>query len=94
MIIKLWLIINNVFIFYRYLVCERQKQRNQYCPSTATVSANLNDNRIRLGFYHDHPPRVIDLNVPFLRETIGERGIDPAVTTSFMRTLYNNEIIK
>ncbi|CAI6357035.1 unnamed protein product [Macrosiphum euphorbiae] len=76
-----------------YLVCERQKQRNQYCPSTATVSANLNDNRIRLGFYHDHPPRVIDLNVPFLRETIGERGIDPAVTTSFMRTLYNNEII-
>ncbi|CAI6361772.1 unnamed protein product [Macrosiphum euphorbiae] len=48
-----------------YLVCERQKQRNQYCPSTATVSANLNDNRIRLGFYPDHPPRVIDLNVPF-----------------------------
>jgi len=32
--------------------------------------------------------------MPFLRETIGERGIEPAVTTSFMRTLYNNEIIK
>lgn len=76
-----------------YLVCERQKKRNQYCPSTAIVSTNLNDNRIHLGYYHDHQPGVIDLNVPFLRETIGERGIDPAVTTSFMRTLYNNEII-
>jgi len=82
-------------MFYRYLVCERQKKRNQYCPSTATVSTNFNDNRIHLGYYlHDHQPGVIDLNVPFLRETIGERGIDPVVTTSFMRTLYNNEIIK
>ncbi|CAI6343719.1 unnamed protein product [Macrosiphum euphorbiae] len=75
-----------------YLVCERQKKRNQYCPSTATVSTNLNDNRIHLGYYQHYQPGVIDLNVPFLRETIGERGIDPAVT-SFMRTLYSNEII-
>ncbi|XP_060858630.1 uncharacterized protein LOC132935997 [Metopolophium dirhodum] len=76
-----------------YLVCERQKKRNQYCPSTATVSTNLNDNRIHLWYYHNLQSGVIDLNLPFLRETIGERGIDPAVTTSFMRTLYNNEII-
>ncbi|KAL4103818.1 hypothetical protein QTP88_019153 [Uroleucon formosanum] len=76
-----------------YLVCKRQKKRNHFCPSTVTVSTNYNDNRIRLGNYHDHEPGVIDLNVPFLREAISERGIDPAVTTSFMRTLYNNEII-
>ncbi|XP_060857293.1 uncharacterized protein LOC132934900 isoform X3 [Metopolophium dirhodum] len=76
-----------------YLVCERQKKRNQYCHSTATVSTDLRDNRIHLQNYHDHQPAEIDLNVPFLREAIGERGIDPAVTTSFMRTLYNNEII-
>ncbi|KAL4119677.1 hypothetical protein QTP88_012467 [Uroleucon formosanum] len=36
---------------------------------------------IHLGYYHDHQPGVIDLNLPFLRETISERGIDPAVST-------------
>ncbi|KAL4148349.1 hypothetical protein QTP88_002613 [Uroleucon formosanum] len=55
------------------------KKRNQYCPFTASVNTNLNDNRIHLGYYHDH------------QETIGDRGIDPAIT-SFIRTLYNNEI--
>lgn len=85
--------INNIN-FYRYLVCELQKNRGQFCPSTASVSIDQRDNRIVLRRPHDHEPREINLHVPFLREAIGEGGIDQTVSTTFTRTLYNNEIVK
>lgn len=79
---------------HRYLVCERQKNRVQFCFCTASVSTNDKDNRIILRRPHDHKPSVIDLNLPFLREAIGEKGIDPTIITSLPKTLYDNEIMK
>lgn len=67
--------------------------RKVYCRCTAVISTDFKDNRIHLRNYHDHPPKKIDLNLPFLREAIGERGIDPVVT-SFTKTLYDNEIMR
>lgn len=79
---------------FRYLVCERQKMRNEFCPCTAIVSTDLGDNRIHLRNRHDHQPREIDLHMPFLREAIGQSGIDQSITSTFVRTLYNNESIR
>ncbi|XP_025205737.1 uncharacterized protein LOC112602037 [Melanaphis sacchari] len=78
-----------------YLVCERQKSRyHEYCPCTASVSTELIDNRIKVRHQHNHGPADIDLHVPFLREAIGARSIDPENMSVSVRTAYNNAIVQ
>jgi len=48
------------------------------------------DNRIFLLNPHNHQPIDIDLNVPYLREAISNRGLDRTNTTESVRTIYNN----
>lgn len=77
------------------LVCERQKNRTHpICFGTASVSRNIMDNRLLLLNPHNHQPSDIDLHVPYLREAIGNRGLDRTNTTASVRTIYNNEIIQ
>jgi len=78
-----------------YLVCERQKSRlHNYCPCTASVSTEHVDNRIRVRNQHNHGPADINMHVPFLREAIGARGIDPENMSVSVRTAYNNAIVQ
>lgn len=78
------------------LICERQKNPSRpMCHGTASVSRfNEMDNRIVLGNPHNHEPAEIDLQVPFLRNTLSEKSIDPTITSTSIRTLYNSEIVK
>ncbi|XP_029345894.1 uncharacterized protein LOC100570441 [Acyrthosiphon pisum] len=77
-----------------YLVCERQKSKlHEYCLCTASVSTQV-DNRIRIRNRHNHRPADINLHVPFLREAIGARGIDPENMSVSVRTVYNNAIVQ
>jgi hypothetical protein len=78
-----------------YLVCERQKSRlYEFCPCTGSVSADLIDNRIRIRHQHNHEPADINLDVPFLREAISTRAIDPENMSVSVRTVYNNTIVQ
>lgn len=78
------------------LICERKKNPSRpMCHGTASVSRfNEMDNRIALGNPHNHEPAEIDLNVPFLRNSLSERALDPTITTTSIRTLYNSEIVR
>ncbi|KAE9524085.1 hypothetical protein AGLY_015450 [Aphis glycines] len=78
-----------------YLVCERQKNRfYEFCPCTASVSAELIDNRIRIRQRHNNEPADINVHVPFLREAIGARAIDPENMSVSVRTVYNDAIVQ
>ncbi|XP_060868551.1 uncharacterized protein LOC132943527 [Metopolophium dirhodum] len=78
-----------------YLVCERQKSGlYEYCPCTASVSTEVIDNIIRVRNRHNHRPADINLHVPFLREAIGAKGIDPENMSVSVRTVYNNAIVQ
>jgi hypothetical protein len=77
------------------LVCERKPPRMHHrCFGTASISIDMMDNRITVRNPHNHQPDQIDLNVPFLRAAITERGLDQTNTTASVRTIYNNEIIQ
>ncbi|CAH1715825.1 unnamed protein product [Aphis gossypii] len=77
------------------LVCERQKNPNRpICHGSASISRNEMDNQILIVVPHNHEPNEIDLNVPFLRNALGERAIDRTITTPSIRGLYNSEIIR
>lgn len=78
------------------LICERQRNPSRpMCHGTASVSRfNEMDNRIVIGNPHNHEPAEIDLNVPFLRNALSERALDPTATTSSIRNLYNSEIVR
>lgn len=77
------------------LVCERQKNPNRLiCHGSASISRNEMDNQILIVVPHNHEPNEIDLNVPFLRNALGERAIDRTITTPSIRGLYNSEITK
>ena len=77
------------------LICERQKnRRHPMCYGTASVSRDIMDNRLSLINPHNHRADNIDLHVPYLREAIGNKGLDPTNTTASVRTIYNNEIIQ
>jgi len=78
-----------------YLECERQKsQLHDYCNCTATVSTELVGNMIKVRNQHNHGPVDINLHVPFLREAIGARGIDPENMSVSVRTVYNNAFVQ
>ncbi|XP_060878644.1 uncharacterized protein LOC132951000 [Metopolophium dirhodum] len=77
------------------LVCERQKnRRHPMCYGTASVNRDIMDNRLSLINPHNHRADDIDFHVPYLREAIGNKGLDPTNTTASVRTIYNNEIIQ
>lgn len=61
---------------------------------TASISRNEMDNHILIVNPHNHQPDDIDLNVPFLRNALGERAVDRSITTPSTRGLYNSEIIR
>lgn len=62
-----------------------------WCPATAKIET---DNTFHLKNQHNHRPEERNLDVPFLRAAIGERGIQPTYTSVSVRGLYNQEIIK
>jgi len=52
------------------------------------------DNQLSIVTPHNHHPEAIDLDVPFLRNALGEKAVDRTTTTPSIRSLYNSEIIK
>ncbi|CAI6371232.1 unnamed protein product [Macrosiphum euphorbiae] len=78
------------------LICElRKNPRGDFmCHGSASISINERDNRLRIVTDHNHDPEAINLDVPFLRNALGERAVDRTVTTPSVRGLYNSEIIK
>lgn len=77
------------------LICELEKKVNRrICHGTASISRNEMDNHILIVNPHNHEPGDIDLNVPFLRNALGERAVDRTITTQSIRRLYNSEIIR
>lgn len=74
------------------LICERQRNRSRpMCHGTASISKDESDKRISIGTPHNHDPEIIDLNVPLLRDALGERCLDP-IRTQSVRSIYNSEI--
>lgn len=77
------------------LVCERQRNPSHpRCHGSASISRNEMDNRISIKTAHNHEPEALDLDVPFLRNALGEKGVDRTSTTTSIRGLYNREIIR
>ncbi|CAI6354898.1 unnamed protein product [Macrosiphum euphorbiae] len=78
------------------LICDlRKNPRGDFmCHGSASISINERDNRLRIVTDHNHDPEAINLDVPFLRNALGERAVDRTVTTPSVRGLYNSEIIK
>jgi len=60
---------------------------------TASVSRDIMENRISLINPYNHCPNDIDLHVPY-KEAIGNSGLDPTNSSTSVRTIYNNEIIR
>jgi len=52
------------------------------------------DSQLHIVTPHNHDPEAIDLDVPFLRNALGERAVDRTITTPSLRGLYNSEIIR
>jgi len=75
------------------LVCENQKNRAEFCPTTAIISADMNENRIRTNLNHNHNPPVVDIPMVHLRRSIGMAGINSGKMSNSIRNIYNNEII-
>ncbi|CAI6351644.1 unnamed protein product [Macrosiphum euphorbiae] len=76
------------------LICERQRNPSRrMCHGTASINKDETDKRISIGTPHNHDPPVIDLNVPLLRDALGERCLDP-IRTESVRSIYNSEIIR
>jgi len=76
------------------LICERQRNRSRpMCHGTAYINKDETDNRITIGTPHNHEPQLIDMNVPLLRDALGERCLDP-IRTQSVRSIYNSEIIR
>jgi len=63
------------------------------CHVSASISRNERDNRLSIETHHNHNPEAIDLDVPFLRNALGERAVDRTITIPSLRGLYNSEII-
>ncbi|XP_050061830.1 uncharacterized protein LOC114129298 isoform X2 [Aphis gossypii] len=46
-----------------YLVCENQKNKAEFCPVMASISADMNNNRIKTTGQHNHLPRRVDISM-------------------------------
>ncbi|CAI6365600.1 unnamed protein product [Macrosiphum euphorbiae] len=76
-----------------YLVCENQKNRTEFCPTTAIISVDMKENWIRTNRNHNHYPPVVDIPMVHLRRSIGLAGTSTGRTSNSIRNIYNNEII-
>lgn len=81
------------FQLLRYLVCESQKKKSK-CPVTASISADMNNNIIKIKKQHNHMPQEVDIPMILLRSAIGLRGTSPESLSTPIRELYNQEIMK
>jgi len=75
------------------LVCENQKNRTEFCPTTAIISVDINENWIRTNRNHNHYPPVVDIPMVHLRRSIELAGTSTGRTLNSIRNVYNNEII-
>jgi len=67
----------SVYIF-KYLVIwyvKTKKNRAEFCPTTAFICADMNENWIRINLNHNHNPPVVDIPMVHLRRSIGMAGI-------------------
>lgn len=86
---------NRVLLNKIKLICERQRNRNHpMCHGSASINRNEIDNQISIEIPHNHEPEAINLDVPFLRNALGERAVDRTTTSTSVRGLYNSEIIR
>jgi len=51
-----------------------KKNRAQFCPTTAIVSVEINENWIRTNINHNHLPPIVDILMVHLRRRIGMAG--------------------
>jgi len=75
-------------------VCENQKNRTAFCPATAYVNTNINDNTITVLGLHNHAPRLADVPMVHLRRTIGIAGTKPGTLSTSAGEIYNREIVE
>ncbi|KAL4121469.1 hypothetical protein QTP88_013979 [Uroleucon formosanum] len=76
-----------------YLVCENQKNRAEFCPTTAIISVAINENWIRTNRNHNHYLQVVNIPLVHLRRSIGMSGTSSGRMSKSLRNIYNNEII-
>ncbi|KAL4098120.1 hypothetical protein QTP88_022785 [Uroleucon formosanum] len=76
-----------------YLVCENQKNRAEFCPTTAIISVVINENWIRTNRNHNHYPQVVHISLVHLRRSIGMSGTSSGRMSNSFRNIYNNVII-
>ncbi|VVC39757.1 Hypothetical protein CINCED_3A008936 [Cinara cedri] len=74
-----------------YLVCQNQKSRNVFCPSTAKISGDFNKNWIKTNGVHNYLLPVVDIPITHLRRNIGIAGTNSR--KSSIRQVYNNKIV-
>lgn len=75
-------------------MCENQKNRTAFCPVTAYVNTNINDNAITVLGLHYHAPRLVDVPMVHLRRAIGITGTKPGNMSTSVREIYNREIVE
>ncbi|KAL4098187.1 hypothetical protein QTP88_022835 [Uroleucon formosanum] len=82
---------------YRYYKNNSRNNKVQlfaeFCPTTAIISAVINENWIRTNRNHNHYPQVVDIPLVHLRRSIGKSGTSSGIMSKSLRNIYNNEII-
>lgn len=76
------------------MVCENKKNKCETCPVIASISVNLNDNRIKTTGQHNHLPRLVDIPMVHLRRAIGLLGTNSRTLSTPAKQLYNREKVK
>lgn len=76
------------------MVCENKKNKGGTCPVMASISVNLNDNRIKTSGPHNHLPRQVNIPMIHLRRAIGLQGTNSRTLSIPARQLYNQEKVK
>lgn len=92
--LQILLTANKHNILISYLVCENQKNKAEFCPSTAIISVDINENWLRSNIRHNHFPPIVDIPVAHLRRSIGIAGTTTGRLSNSIRHIYNNEIVE
>ncbi|VVC46067.1 Hypothetical protein CINCED_3A001911 [Cinara cedri] len=77
-----------------YLVCENKKNKVKSCPVLATISIDLNDNRIKTTGPHKHLPRQVNIPMLFFRRAIAIEASKTELLSTSVRQLYDQEIAR
>lgn len=75
------------------MVCANQKNRAPFCPATASISSDMNDNSIKITGNHNHLPQPVDVPMIFLRSAIGLQATRLESLCKSTRQLYNQETV-